>query len=390
MIFDVPHPIEIIPGRLYWATVDKQPPQHPSRFCFNIDANFVYEAFFHDFGPLNLAYTVRYCHHVQNCLRKNNTVVHCTTTDVKKRANAAYLMCAYQVLCLKRTAVEACKAFANADSFVPFRDASGGPCYYECTILDCVQGLEHALQLGWFDWNTFDLRAYEYYEKVEQGDMTWIVPHKFLAFASPAPESVDADGYKCMTPQELAPIFKSANIDFVLRLSKKTYDRKHFIDNGVRHEDLFFPDGSCPGPEIIARFFEIAETEPNAIAIHCKAGLGRTGTLIGLYCMKHFNFPARAFIGWNRICRPGSVLGAQQQFLCAMQHEMFQAGAAMRSGASLPSTPSLTTAEREEFEGNHDRGQGDRLRSARQRHSTGSRCEAPLREAAEMEVVSCV
>ena len=43
--------------------------------------------------------------------------------------------------------------------------------------------------------------------------------------------------------------------------------------------------------------------------MHCKAGLGRTGTLIGIYAMKHYRFPATDFIGWIRICRPGSILG---------------------------------------------------------------------------------
>ena len=55
------------------------------------------------------------------------------------------------------------------------------------------------------------------------------------------------------------------------------------------------------------------------MAIHCKAGLGRTGTLIGLYAMKHFKFPAQAFIGWIRICRPGSILGPQQYYLIDME-----------------------------------------------------------------------
>lgn len=74
------------------------------------------------------------------------------------------------------------------------------------------------------------------------------------------------------------------------------------------------------------KFLKAAEAESAGIAIHCKAGLGRTGTLIGLYCMKHFGFPAAAFIGWIRICRPGSILGPQQHYLLEMEADMIAAG----------------------------------------------------------------
>lgn len=45
------------------------------------------------------------------------------------------------------------------------------------------------------------------------------------------------------------------------------------------------------------------------VAVHCKSGLGRTGTLIGMWIMKHFNMKAKDFIGWVRIVRPGSIHG---------------------------------------------------------------------------------
>ncbi len=93
--------------------------------------------------------------------------------------------------------------------------------------------------------------------------------------------------------------------------------------------ELYFTDGSCPEDDIIEDFLNAVENEKGAIAVHCKvklvyflnikAGLGRTGSLIACYAMKHYKFNAPDFIGWIRICRPGSILGPQQQFLCVLK-----------------------------------------------------------------------
>jgi cell division cycle 14 len=50
------------------------------------------------------------------------------------------------------------------------------------------------------------------------------------------------------------PVFRSANIGLVIRLNKKQYDRRRFTENGIKHMDLYFLDGSCPSREIINKF----------------------------------------------------------------------------------------------------------------------------------------
>jgi cell division cycle 14 len=95
----------------------------------------------------------------------------------------------------------------------------------------------------------------------------------------------------------------------VIRLNTKCYDETKFTNAGIDHTDIYFKDGSCPSEDVIQKFIDCCENTPGAIAVHCKAGLGRTGTLIGLYIMKHYKMPPADFIAWCRMCRPGSVIG---------------------------------------------------------------------------------
>ena len=78
--------------------------------------------------------------------------------------------------------------------------------------------------------------------------------------------------------------------------------------------------------------------------MHCKAGLGRTGLLICSYMMKHYGFTAHEAIGYIRICRPGSVIGCQQQWLEEQEAALHRAGAALGykvSGWSCPGPGAL-------------------------------------------------
>ncbi|TRY94407.1 hypothetical protein DNTS_027946 [Danionella cerebrum] len=237
------------------------------------------------------------------------------------------------VIYQKKTPEEAYRALISGSnaSYLPFRDASFGNCTYNLTVLDCLQGIRKALQYGFVNFENFDVNEYEHYERVENGDLNWIVPGKLLAFSGPHPKTKVENGYPLHAPEAYFPYFRKHNVTTIVRLNKKIYDAKRFTDAGFDHYDLFFVDGSTPSDTITRRFLHVCESTDGAVAVHCKAGLGRTGTLIGCYMMKHYRFSAAEAIAWIRVCRPGSIIGPQQHYLEEKQASLWAHGDIQRS-----------------------------------------------------------
>jgi protein-tyrosine phosphatase len=178
---------------------------------------------------------------------------------------------------------------------------------------------------------------------VQNGDLNWIVEGKIMAFAGPShKKTISPEGYCTLAPSDYIPYFKKKNVALVIRLNKKNYDETEFIKAGMQHLEQFYLDGSCPPMNILHKVVAEMEKVPQgkAFAVHCKAGLGRTGTCIGAYIMKHYRFTAPECIAWMRICRPGMVIGPQQQFLQDLEQTMWQEGELMRS---TPTSHSIRT-----------------------------------------------
>ena len=311
---------------------------------FGFDENIRYCMFFDDFGPMNLGMVHRFCDQIDEILCKpgNSRFVLTTSRNSRDRTNAVFLLGAYMIMQLSApvNAVLNLLEF-TLPSCLAYRDVSRGPPTFKLHLRDCWEGLYQAKELGWADLSPegMDLDEYETLDNPLNADLHEVIRGKFIAMLSPRslPNGnlwIDGpDRFREFAPAHYAGIIQQLGARTIVRLNEARYDASEFEAVGIAVVDIPFDDCTVPPPSVVAKFLLLVEAIQEPIAVHCSAGLGRTGTLIGLYAMKHHDLTARQAIGWLRIVRPGSVMGQQQQYLCRMEGSMRRAGAAYRARA---------------------------------------------------------
>lgn len=296
-----------------------------------------YESYNMDFGPLNLAVTHQFISKLKVWIDTSpyrdpdrHVAIVLDDKDTVRKLNATLLVAIAAMVLLNLTDNEVIQRleFFMMHKGKPgemkelvfrekkkFSDVSGNQSAMNLTLEDCVRAFHAALHHKFYNYYQFDPAEYLFYETVMSGDLNWIVPGKLLAFAGPCDKPSSSKFYYRHPPKFYYQYFNDHNVTTIIRLNDPEYDRSSFVEAGFDHHDLIFPDGYPPTLRIAEKFIKIVDEAKGAVAVHCYAGIGRTGTLIGAYLMARYSFQPAMAVAWTRICRPGSVIGDQQDWL---------------------------------------------------------------------------
>jgi cell division cycle 14 len=294
-----------------------------SEFNYLCIDNLCSQSSFRDyFGPSNLQKAYDFCQILETQLQISKRPIALTaSTDSKIMTNVIFLVGAYMTVVLNlhvQTVMDKVESFGK--TILPFSDVLSGSnkSSFSLFINDCFGALKKAKDLEWvgFGPGGFDAEEYKHLDNPLNADLHEIVPNKLVVMRGPRDlpngalwlDVYGSDGtfsHRDFSPQHYAPILEQFDVQLVVRCNAPQYDRCGFEDAGIVVVDLAYEDGASPPVDVIAKFLALAETVSGALAIHCASGLGRTGTLIALYMMKHYGFTAREAMGWLRIVRPG-------------------------------------------------------------------------------------
>lgn len=190
--------------------------------------------------------------------------MHIATSENQKLVNSAFCVGVYSILYLnyEPEVIYNILTDNNKTQFIGFLDASYPPNqHYRLKLKDCLLAIKKAKDLKFIDLDSFNVQEYEFYEKVKNGDLNFIIPNKILAFSrysfffnynykfikitkflnflfliylkkkniSPHMRTELVNDYPRFSPNFYFNYFRKKNITTIIRLNEKKYDEKEFI-----------------------------------------------------------------------------------------------------------------------------------------------------------------
>jgi cell division cycle 14 len=291
--------------------------------CFCIDTLCSDNSFYDYFGPSNLKLAFDFSQMMETQMLISKAPIMLTVSAENKLITRAMFLIGAYLIVMLNMGIDS--VMEKVDSFnemiLPFTDVLSGAKHSEFAldVKDCFGALVRAKSLNWVDFGPdgFDAGEYGLLDNPLNADMHEAVPGKLLVIRGPRDLPNGAkwldvqrkdDGrfsHRDFSPQHYAEILLQFEVQVVVRCNAPQYDRRGFEESGIAVVDLAYEDGGAPPVDVVAKFLAVVEAVPGAVAVHCASGLGRTGTLIALYMMKHHDFTAREAMGWLRIVRPG-------------------------------------------------------------------------------------
>lgn len=118
----------------------------------------------------------------------------------------------------------------------------------------------------------------------------------------------------------------------VVSLTEQPLQEDLVREHGMEYLHLPVTDFSAPRQAQIDRFIEFCERNAGrdrAVAVHCLAGRGRTGTMLGCFLVRE-GMPAKEAIERVRSIRPGAIENFEQETA------VYQFASREESGETLP------------------------------------------------------
>lgn len=145
----------------------------------------------------------------------------------------------------------------------------------------------------------------------------WVVPGRLAG--CPAPGVVNPIDYDLK-------VIKRMGVTRLITLTEKDLDQEALARNGLSNLHLPIFDREAPSvaqTHMLLVRMERMLTQGEVLAVHCKAGLGRTGTILASWMIRDGGFSALEAIRRLRLIEPGFIQSVEQEeFLVAYENDL--------------------------------------------------------------------